>query len=58
MGQTRHRRPPRPAAAEGTAAMTEGTADPNAVVHTAETHLGTILVDQEGFHAVRVPQRH
>jgi predicted lipoprotein with Yx(FWY)xxD motif len=37
------------AAAEGTAAMTEGTADPNAVVRTAETHLGTILVDQEGF---------
>ena len=45
-----------PAAAEGTAAatadtaaMTEGTADPNAVVRTSETALGTILVDQEGF---------
>jgi predicted lipoprotein with Yx(FWY)xxD motif len=37
------------AASEGTEAMTEGTADPNAVVHTAETHLGTILVDQAGF---------
>jgi predicted lipoprotein with Yx(FWY)xxD motif len=37
------------AASEGTEAMTEGTADPNAVVGTAETHLGTILVDQEGF---------
>ncbi len=37
------------AASEGTEAMTEGTADPNAVVHTAETHLGTVLVNAEGM---------
>ena len=37
------------AATEGSAAMTEATADPNALVHMAETSLGTILVDQEGF---------
>jgi predicted lipoprotein with Yx(FWY)xxD motif len=37
------------AATEDTAAVTEATADPNALVHMAETSLGTILVDQEGF---------
>ena len=39
------------AATEGSAAAATGrtAVDPNAVVHTVESPLGTILVDQEGF---------
>jgi predicted lipoprotein with Yx(FWY)xxD motif len=37
------------AATEGSAAATDAAMDPNAVVHTVESPLGTILVDQEGF---------
>ena len=41
-------KPPRPPP-KAAPPMTEATADPNALVHMAETSLGTILVDQEGF---------
>jgi predicted lipoprotein with Yx(FWY)xxD motif len=41
--------PAAPAPTPAAAPATETTVDPNAIVRTAESTLGTVLVDQEGF---------